>query len=332
MALERLKSTYGKGAASHDGHNTSSNLAIIDIGSRGVKLEIREAQTLSVKYKTAKTCSLANNLKHTGKLCPDGKEKTFSTLSAFKDIIQAHNIPSGQVRVIGTAQFRNATDGPEFQAEIKEKLGFEVEIISGEQEANYVAQAINNKYPNASGMSADLGGGSLDINVIENGEIVSGASTSLPLGTLIIQSMIEEHGKDYTKAHILEQLADLPEPFQNTDVLFPSGGALRFFNRSFADMHAFKLKNFSEQSVVLASTFNNFSNQIASDPAHQKNRRDLYESRLVLNLLQQHFQFKEHVLLDTNMRDGIFAEMQGQQNKGAPSGGAPMQILTQDKI
>jgi exopolyphosphatase/guanosine-5'-triphosphate,3'-diphosphate pyrophosphatase len=83
---------------------------------------------------------------------------------------------------LGTEALRKAKDGREFMAEITAKLGLKVEIISGAREAKLIAYGALSAMPEANGVVADLGGGSLELIELNKGKI--GKHCSLPLGTL----------------------------------------------------------------------------------------------------------------------------------------------------
>lgn len=70
------------------------------------------------------------------------------------------------VKAIGTSALRSATNGPEFIQLIKDKIGIEVELVTGETEAELiylgVKQAINFK-KNEKFLILDIGGGSNEL-------------------------------------------------------------------------------------------------------------------------------------------------------------------------
>ncbi len=85
--------------------------------------------------------------------------------------------------VVATAAIRDAEDGPEFVREI-ERIGFDCEVLSAEQEAHLAGEGVLSGIPGASGVVGDLGGGSLELVAVGNGSHDPGVS--LPLGVLRI--------------------------------------------------------------------------------------------------------------------------------------------------
>ena len=65
-------------------------------------------------------------------------------LKALKELKSEHEL-SGEYFGAATAAFRRAKNAPDFLAQIKNELGIELEIISGEKEASLVALGINSR-------------------------------------------------------------------------------------------------------------------------------------------------------------------------------------------
>ena len=85
------------------------------------------------------------------------------------------------IETVATAAVRDAANGPDFVAELRQ-IGLTPRVISGEEEALLSAHGVIGAFPDARGIVADLGGGSLELVRVAGGA-TEGAS-SLPLGTL----------------------------------------------------------------------------------------------------------------------------------------------------
>ena len=84
-------------------------------------------------------------------------------------------------RIVATAAVREADDGPLF-AEAVRALGHGLDVLSGADEARMAALGVIAGLPEADGVVADLGGGSLELVRVAGGQ--AGAGASLPLGVL----------------------------------------------------------------------------------------------------------------------------------------------------
>ena len=172
--------------------------AIIDIGSNTVRMVIyggsMRAPTVLLNEKV--TAKLGRDIAATGNLADEAVELAMRGLERFALLLDDLGIHD--VETVATAAVRDASNGGEFVAKL-EKLGFAPRIISGEEEARLSACGVAGAFPGASGTVADLGGGSLELVRIKDGEPRN--AVSLALGTLRLP---EYHGK--TRGDMLKGL------------------------------------------------------------------------------------------------------------------------------
>lgn len=192
----------------------ADRIAVIDIGSNSVRLVIFDeaARSLVTYYNGKVMCGLGKKLASTGRLDKDAVLLALKELRNFRVICD-----SAQVRDIlpvATAAVRDAKDGADFVAQATDRLGAEVKVLSGESEARFAGLGVICGIPNAHGLVADLGGGSLDLALVENGRI--GKTASLPLGALRLK---DEVGSDLGAARKLVDRA-----LENLDWLGNAGG------------------------------------------------------------------------------------------------------------
>ena len=77
----------------------------------------------------------------------------------------------GLSEAVATAAVREAANGREFVARVRETCGLEVRVLSGVDEARLSALGAMSAIPDADGVMGDLGGGSLELVVLNSGEI-----------------------------------------------------------------------------------------------------------------------------------------------------------------
>ena len=155
--------------------------AIIDIGSNTVRLVVyggtMRAPTVLLNEKV--TAKLGREIAATGTLAEEATALALRGLARFALLLADLGIRD--VETVATAAVRDAANGPAFVAE-SQKLGLSPRVLSGEEEALLSAHGVIGAFPDARGVVADLGGGSLELVRVEGGR-TEGAST-LPLGTL----------------------------------------------------------------------------------------------------------------------------------------------------
>src|SRR6185312_7980426 len=83
---------------------------------------------------------------------------------------------------VATAAARDASNGAEFIARAERAWGSPIRVLAGEDEARIAAEGVVAGIPEASGLVADLGGGSLDMVTVKAGK--TGNAWTLPFGPL----------------------------------------------------------------------------------------------------------------------------------------------------
>lgn len=155
--------------------------AIIDIGSNTVRLVVyggtMRAPTVLLNEKV--TAKLGREIAATGKLADEAMALALRGLKRFALLLADLGITD--VETVATAAMRDAANGAEF-AEGLRSLGLNPRVISGEEEALLSAHGVIGAFPDARGIVADLGGGSLELVRVASGQTDS--ASSLPLGTL----------------------------------------------------------------------------------------------------------------------------------------------------
>ncbi|MBI4184287.1 MAG: Ppx/GppA family phosphatase [Proteobacteria bacterium] len=177
-------------------------IGVIDIGSNSIRLVVFDAskRTAVPLFNEKVICGLGRTLHSSGRLDPAGVEQALRTLARFRGIAGAIGVEA--LDVLATAAVREAADGAAFVGEVAARLGLEVNVIPGREEAELSALGVLCGIPGAEGVMGDLGGGSLELVAIGEGRIGEGAT--LPLGSLrlmegsggdpgIAQGMIDDH-------------------------------------------------------------------------------------------------------------------------------------------
>lgn len=155
--------------------------AIIDIGSNTVRLVVyggtMRAPTVLLNEKV--TAKLGREIAATGRLADEAMALALRGLRRFQLLLADLGITD--VETVATAAVRDAANGAEF-AEALRAIGLAPRVISGEEEALLSAHGVIGAFPEARGIVADLGGGSLELVRVAAGRTDS--ASSLPLGTL----------------------------------------------------------------------------------------------------------------------------------------------------
>lgn len=157
---------------------------IIDVGSNTIRMSIfkYDGERLKLISNKKEIVGLALCTAN-GRLTEKGIDKTCEVLNKYRGILE--NSAVKVYSVFATASLRNIKNKDEVLLAIKEKTGMEPEILFGEEEARLGFLAVKNEYSINSGIVIDIGGGSTEIVVFEEGEIRN--LTSIPIGALNLQ-------------------------------------------------------------------------------------------------------------------------------------------------
>ncbi|MEM1131469.1 MAG: Ppx/GppA family phosphatase [Pseudomonadota bacterium] len=182
----------------------SHSVAVIDIGSNSIRLVVfagpRRNPALIFNEKVM--AGLGSEINETGKLAPEGVERALRAIKRFRELIAGWDV--SETICVATAAVRDASNGPDFAAEVA-ALGFDVRVLSGEEEAQMAAYGVLSAIPEANGIVGDLGGGSLELAEVGNHTISD--SLSLPIGVLRSKS-ISEKGQKALSQHVAKMVQD----------------------------------------------------------------------------------------------------------------------------
>ncbi len=169
-------------SASREDGRASRRRAVIDIGSNSVRLVIfngpARAPVLLFNEKVA--AGLGAELGETGRIGEMAMQRGLDALARFEMLAQAMEVE--EVRCIATAAVRDASNGGDFIARAQARTGLTIDLLSGEEEGRASGLGVISSIPDADGIVADLGGGSLELARVYGGAVHK--VVSLPLGVL----------------------------------------------------------------------------------------------------------------------------------------------------
>ncbi|KAF2102089.1 Ppx-GppA-domain-containing protein [Rhizodiscina lignyota] len=233
--------------------------AIIDMGSNGIRFSITNlspstARSMPTVYLDRAGISLYDAQysatdPHTRVAIPDVIiNRVIASLVRFKRTCVDFGVPEKQVRFIATEATRTATNSAEFRAKIKEKTGWEVEMLPKEEEGRVGAMGVASSFPIVKGLVMDLGGGSTQLTwLMSRGDgkvdMPEGGSVSMPYGAAALTRRLAEANAKKTRKALHDEIStalqdamkvlSLPKELQdslkseNGLSLYLSGGGFR---------------------------------------------------------------------------------------------------------
>ena len=140
-----------------------TRVAAIDCGTNSVRLLVADASShgLAEVVRTMEIVRLGEGVDRTGRLAPAAIERTRKALEGYAATIAETG--AEKVRMVATSASRDASNAEDFRAMVREVLGQDPEVISGEQEALLsFTGAVRGLPAEGPYLVVDIGGGSTE--------------------------------------------------------------------------------------------------------------------------------------------------------------------------
>ncbi len=159
---------------------------IVDIGSNSVRMTVYDCDPASREFqpffKLKRQLSLASRIDaSTGAMRRDGIDALVETIDDYRRAA-GRFVDMNNFACFATAAVRNSTNCAEVLDEVERRCGVRVELLSGIDEARLGFVGAMWHSGRASGVQIDVGGGSSEVLLYEDGLAQEG--TSVPLGSL----------------------------------------------------------------------------------------------------------------------------------------------------
>ena len=312
--------------------HTMQTYAAIDIGSNSCRLKIARVQQhqLKVLHEDREVTRLGASVFETGVISPETMGGTLVALKRFYRAVKMHSADG--VRAVATSALRDARNAQAFLAWVKSETGWEVEIISGLEEARLIHRGVMGE-PGTQGrcLLIDVGGGSCEITLSERKRIKE--TVSLPLGAVRLTKEFlpgdppSEEELARMKQFIARELRKAERrlgALRVSLVIATSGTAAALSQASMA-MRKTSSKNGRARRKPLAETRNvrrltasltaMNSGQRSSVPGIGPKRSEIIVAGAhVYTSLLEHFALPGFVYSELGLRDGILAQMLAEQD------------------
>lgn len=293
--------------------------ALIDLGSNTIRLTVYQCGELyhnrqhpiDIYFHKKTVAGLASYVQD-GILSEKGMQRASDVLNNYKRVLRPFGIEN--VRVFATASLRNIKNRDEAVSFIQEQTGWLVDVISGEEEATYGFIGMTLAMPAKDGILLDIGGGSTEIVVYQDGNILN--ACSLPIGSLNLFSQyvygllptLEE--KDAISNRVLEEVQQvhLDIPFRHP-VICGVGGTVRatarlnneVFRRT-SDNTSIQTRNLKYMTKQINGERNHFVTTILKTAPERIHT--IAPGMLILRTLSKYFDSKEIIVSGYGVREG----------------------------
>lgn len=202
--------------------------AAIDIGSNAARLLIKKRNNKTNMFDKRLLLRvplrLGFDVFSIGKLSAKKEENLTRLMKTYRQLMKIYDVEC--CRACATSAMRDALNGPDIIKSIKKKTGIQIEIISGQEEAQIVysnhMECMEDR--NGNYMYVDVGGGSTEINLLISGKLV--CSRSFNIGTVRILSGKVDDG---AWIRLKNEITELTKEYQNINIIGSGGNINKLY-------------------------------------------------------------------------------------------------------
>lgn len=297
-------------------------VAAIDVGSNAVRLAIgsfdREHKLTTVES-FREPLRLGQDVFTTGTISEQSLERLVATLREFKQITERHGV--SKVRAVATSACREAANRDLVVRRVRERAGMNLEIIQGIEEARLIARAVLSKVEmrRKLGLLIDIGGGSLEISLVNDGDVI--LSDSVKMGAVRLLQILEARKKsakvfqrlvrDYAQGLRRQLKKELGT--RKVSICVGTGGNLE----SLVDLKRSLLKQ-DDCSFVTRAEIDDLSEKLQDMSFKERvEKLDLREDRadviipavIVIQAVLRHADVERLVVPRVSLKDGVMLEL-----------------------
>ncbi|ASK88091.1 guanosine-5'-triphosphate,3'-diphosphate pyrophosphatase [Sphingorhabdus sp. SMR4y] len=176
--------------------------AIVDIGSNSIRLVVYQgpARVPAILFNEKVMAGLGKELSTTGAIGKDSIALATRGMMRFYRLCVEMEVDN--IQSFATAAVRDASNGKDL-LKIASDIGYDVAVLQGEEEAELAALGVISGIPDAKGIVGDLGGGSLELAMVDKGKVLE--RFSFPLGVLRVADL-RAKGQDALKSKVRKML------------------------------------------------------------------------------------------------------------------------------
>ena len=297
--------------------------ASIDIGTNSVLLLIAEQTELGLQVheEVQRLPRLGAMVDSNGVLARQSIDRVLEVLTEYAEIIQTYG--DGvlkKTRVTATSAVRDAANKNEFLSLVKEIVGFEIQILSGEEEAKYtyLGAISQTKVESNSILVVDIGGGSTELAMGDSSQWLRGISVDMGCVRFNERYLVhnppyqEEIGECRRSIEALLESTKLRFP-PNTQVVTVSGTAtsLAAIDQQLFPYQLSRINNYRLNTDKLAKSIEIFSlhtyeQLIELHPEVMQGRADVFlAGLLILEGVLRYASIEEFIVSSGGIRHGI---------------------------
>lgn len=220
-------------------------VAVIDLGTNTFNLLIAESvgkENFQIIYNTKIAVKLGEKRIDDGEIIPAAYKRGIDAVLSHYETIKKYEVDL--VKAFGTSALRTAKNGAGFLSEIKKKTTIDVEIITGDREAELICKGVRQTFNFTENPIAilDIGGGSNEFIIATDKDILWKKSYPLGVARLIQRfqpkNPLSEKQVEMINSYLEAELSDLFVQLEKYKIktLIGASGSFETFTAMIADI------------------------------------------------------------------------------------------------
>lgn len=300
-----------------------SRLAVIDIGSNSMRViivKILKNRSYEIMDELKGTVRLGKDMTEEGNLNSDRMEAALKVLSYFKRLCDANEVD--EIVAVATEAVRKAKNQTEFLNMARDRVGINIRVLTGEEEAYHDYLGVINSIDVNSALLMDIGGSSTEFVFVKDRNIQK--SISIPVGAIsLTDKFLSLTGNKQKK--LKELVRYLNDKFDSIgwlkDVrgipLIGIGGSFRTLGKIHRNKYSYPLNNNHNYCISSKSVFELYDclkymdiSQYKKVKGISKDRADIFYGALVsIVSVIKYCKLRDVAISGNGLRQGIVYRM-----------------------
>jgi exopolyphosphatase/guanosine-5'-triphosphate,3'-diphosphate pyrophosphatase len=308
-------------------------LAGVDIGTLTCRLLIArldEQSRLNELHSDRRILRLGAGVDQTRKLALDAMARVTETLKEWRTVIEGYRPDA--VTAVATSAVRDAANRDEFLDQVKRETGFEVELISGEEEARQTMLGIRSGLPAGvtDMLALDIGGGSTEFILDRPGQ--QPIVRSIDIGVVRLSERLLHHDPP-TVGEVEKARKWVQEETRAAITAMPRGASLTFVGTAGtitslaamaqqlpayepARIHNYRLTLAAVQQIE-QTLLDRTKAQRAGLPGLERGREEVIVSgTIILRTVMETLDISSVLVSDLGLREGVLIDLAVRTRRG----------------
>ena len=189
---------------------TVTRVGFVDLGSNSSRLTVVEFDKrgrVTVLNRVKSMVRLGEKAFETKELQPQAMDRALGCLVEFAQVCRSYGV--SEIMAVGTAALRVAKNSAEFVHRVKQRTGFDLQVISGDEEARLIRVGVWDSLPKTKDafLFIDIGGGSTEISVSSREKIAF--LESLNVGCVMVTDAFKGNAQGKISASVFAKMQQL---------------------------------------------------------------------------------------------------------------------------